>query len=101
MKNGGLMTFGTLGAILLGFIAPLIAYFNSNLTPEEKTIITSLLNFEISLLLICIVINFIPIIGQIIGLLLGIVNIVYSIKAFIAAKNNKPFNAITVYQFVK
>ena len=102
MKNSGLMAFGTLGAILLGFIAPLIVWLNKDkLTPEERAIAASFFNFEISLLLVCIVINFIPVIGQIIGFVLGIVNIVYAVMAFIAVKNNKPFNALNIYEFVK
>ena len=102
MKNSGLMTFGTLGAILLGFIAPLVAWLNKDkLSPEENAIITSLFNFEISLFIVCVVANFIPFVGQLLCLVLGVVNIVYAILAFVAAKDNKPFKALTIYEFIK
>ena len=102
MKNDGLMMFGTLGVIILGFIAPLIVWLNKdNLSPDEKSITAALFNFEISLFIVCIVVNLIPFIGQLIGLILYVVNIVYGIKAFISVREHKPFNAPTIYAFIK
>ena len=102
MKNTGLMTFGTLGAILLCFIAPLVAWLNKDkLAPEENAVITSLFNFEISLFIVCFLLNFIPLVGQLASLALWVVNIAFCIMAYIAAKDNKPFKAFTFYQFIK
>ena len=102
MKNDGLMIFGTLGAIILGFIAPLIVWLSKeNLTPEEKSITAALFNFEISLFLACIVINLIPLLGQLVCLVLWIVNLVYALKAFTSVREHKPFSAPKFYEFVK
>jgi uncharacterized membrane protein len=105
MKNNGLMAFSTLGVILLGFIAPLVAFINKDkLTPEEKAIIVSLFNFEISYLIITVAVgivsSYIPFAG-LINLIFAVINIVYGIQSFMAARENKPFNAFTVYDFVK
>lgn len=102
MKNNGLMILGTLGVIIIGFIAPLIVWLSKDtLTPEERAVIASLFNFEISLLIVCVLINLIPFLGQLISLVLCVMNIVYGIQAFIAVKDHKPFHAITIYEFVK
>lgn len=102
MKNDGLMMFGTLGVIILGFIAPLIVWLSKeNLTPDERSIMAALFNFEISLLIVCVVINLIPLLGQLIFLILYVVNIIYALKAFAAVREHKPFAAPTVYEFVK
>ena len=109
MKNSGLMTLGTLGAIILSIIAPLIAWLNKDqLTPEERSIIANLFNFELSLFVIfiplSIIVGFIPFLAFV-SLLLApvawIANIAYAIIAYQAANNNKPFNAFKIYEFVK
>ncbi len=102
MKNDGLLMFGALGAIILGFIAPLIVWLNKdNLTPDEKSITAALFNFEISLFIVCILINLIPLLGQLVCLVLWVVNVIYALKAFICVREHKPFNAPTIYTFIR
>lgn len=103
MKNEGLVILGTLGCIILGILASIIAYFvgKDKFTPQERDVVATLFNFNISLFIICILINFIPIIGQLLTLVIFVISIVYAILAYIAAKENKPFKAFTIYQFVK
>ncbi len=102
MNNKGLMILGTLGAILLGFIAPLIAYAcKDNLQQQDRAIIASFLNFELSLLIICLVLNFVPAIGHLLSLAFWVVNIIYSLQAYTAAKTGSNFNAPSFYEFVK
>ena len=103
MKNTGLMIFGTLGAILLGFIPPLIVWCLSKekLETGEKEVIKTILNFEISLLIVCLVASLIPFIGKLIVSVCSILNIVYAIMAYLAANDNKPLKPLTFYEFVK
>ena len=102
MKNDGLMIFGALGAIILGFIAPLIVWLSKeNLTPDERSIMSALFNFEISLFLVCIIINLIPLLGQLVCLVLWVLNLVYELKAFTSVREHKPFTAPKFYEFVK
>lgn len=102
MKNKGLMIFGTLGAILLGFIPPLVAWLlKDKLAEDEKGIIATLLNFELSLLIVCIIVSFIPVLGQLLCIAANVLNIVYAVMAFLAAKDNKPLKPLTIYEFVK
>ena len=102
MKNKGLMILGTLGAIILGIFAPLIAWLcKDKLDGGERSVIATMLNFEISLLIVCIILSFVPVVGRLVCFVLSIVNIVYAIMAFMAAKDNKPLTPLTIYEFVK
>lgn len=102
MNNKNLMILGTLGAIFIGLFAPLIAYINKDkLQTPDRLIITAFLNFELSLLIICVVLNFIPLFGQIICAIMCVINIIYSIVAYNAAKTGNKFNPPYFYEFVK
>ena len=102
MKNKGLMMLGTLGSIILGIVAPFIAWLcKDKLDNEEKTIINTMLNFEISLVIIGVVLNFIPVLGRLLSLVLVAANIVYAIMAYMAAKDNKALKPIAIYEFLK
>ena len=102
MKNTGLMIVGTLGAIFIGFFAPLIAYLlKDNLNENERGIIATMLNFELSLLIVCVILSFIPILGHIACALLWVGNLIYAIMAFVAAKDNTQLKPIALCQFVK
>ncbi len=102
MKNKGLMILGTLGAIIIGIFAPLIAWLcKDNLDGSEKPVIATMLNFEISLLIIGVILNFIPVLGRLLSFALVVTNIVYAIMAFVAAKDNKPLTPLSIYEFVK
>lgn len=102
MKNKGLMILGTLGIIILGIFAPLIVWLcKDRLEGDEKAIIATVFNFEISFLIIGIIANFIPVLGRLICLVLWIANIVYAIMAYTAAKEHKPLTPISIYEFIK
>ena len=102
MKNNGLMILGTLGVILLGIFAPLIAWLcKDKLEENEKKIIATVFNFEISILIIYLIARFLPFISGHIYSAFYIANIVYGIMAFIAAKENKPLTSLTIYEFIK
>ena len=102
MNNKNLMIIGTLGAIIIGLFAPLIAYLNKEkLQNPERLIITAFLNFELSLVIIAVVLNFIPLFGQIICALIYVINIIYSVMAYNAAKMGNKFNPPYFYEFVK
>ena len=102
MNNKGLMFLGTLGAILLGILAPLIVWLSKDrLSPNEKSIIAAVFNFEISILIIYLIARFILIIGGLICVVIYFTNIVYGIMAFIAAKEDKQLTPLTIYEFIK
>lgn len=99
----GMLALGTLGVILLGVFAPLITWATKKdeLQGKEKDIIRKMLNFEITLLIVCVLINFIPLIGLIICMILGVVNIVIAIIGYGALSNDKEFNPPMTYHFIK
>ena len=102
MKNKGLMILGTLGVIFLGILAPLIVWLcKDRLEGGEKSIIATVFNFEISILIIGVIAKFIPFAGSLVCTVLYIANIVYGIMAFIAAKDNKPLTPASIYEFIK
>lgn len=102
MKNKGLMILGTLGIILLGILAPLIVWLcKDRLDGGEKSVIATVFNFEISILIIGLISRFIPFFGGLVCTVLYIANIVYGVMAFIAAKENKPLTPLTIYEFIR
>ena len=102
MNEKTLSILGTLGCILLGVIASAIAWFagGNTLQTHNKEIIRKMFNFEITILILCLVLGFIPAVGQIAGLVITIANIVIAVQAFIASNNNTAFNA-PAYEFIK
>lgn len=102
MNEKVLSILGTLGCILLGVVASAIAWFagGNALQTNNKEILRKMFNFQLSILILCFVLAFIPVVGQIAGLVIWIANIVVSIQAFVASNNNAAFNA-PAFEFIK
>ena len=95
-KNRNILVLTTLSCAFLGFIVPLVLWFvhKEYLNEIENKYLTNLLNFELTLLilkliigLILTIINIVPILGQIISglgyLIIWLINIIIIIKATI------------------
>ena len=91
-KNRNILVLTTISSAFLGFIVPLILWFvhKEYLNEIENKYLTNLLNFELTLLiigLILTVINIVPILGQLISglgyLIIWLINIIIIIKATI------------------
>ncbi len=98
-----LLTFGTLGAIVLGFIPPLITWCTEQEKFEnnEKPIIKKLLNFHLTMMIAYVVSCFIPFIGGLLTLPIWIYSLVISIQAYNALTQGKDdFNAVVI-DFIK
>ena len=95
----------TILSIITGFIAPLVLWiFKKNeLSDFSKNFVRKLLNFELTLLCVCIIF-LIPFIGPIISVIGGpavwIINIIYCIIAAIAVSDSKEAN-LPSYKFIK
>ncbi len=102
MNEKTLGYLGTLGCILLGVIASLIAWFGGlkDTQSHEKEVVRQMFNFELSIVILGIVTSFIPVVGIVICLVLNLANLVYSIISFLAVKNNKEFK-VPAYEFIK
>ena len=101
MDEKASVLLGTLGTIVLGIIGSLIAWFagNASLQGNNREIVRQMLNFEISLLIVGLL-SLIPYVGLIVGPVVFIMNLIFAIKSFMAAKNNAAFSA-PGYEFVK
>ena len=88
----------TLGAIVLGFLAPLIIYLvnKDKLADPAKSIVISTLNFELTLMIAGIILCLIPFVGALLCALLSLFNIIMLIIAFSAGNKGSvykyPFN---------
>ncbi len=100
----------TLSSIILGFIVPLIIWAVNKEKMQEgaKKYLTSLLNFELTLLvtgIILTVINVIPILGQLVyalgGILICITNAIVLIIAVFKLGGNLEYKFPFTYQFLK
>ncbi len=102
MNNKGLMILGTLGVIFLGILAPLIVWLcKDRLEGGERSIIATVFNFEISLIIIVMIARVIPAVGDAICMILYIVNIIYGVMAFIAFNEKKTLTPASIYEFIK
>ena len=103
MDQKTLVIVGTLLTIVLGVIASLVAWFcgGNKLEGTPREAIRLMLNFEICFFVLAIVLNLIPIIGQLAVLGLWIVSIVFAIKAFNAAEKNEAELKIPCIEFIK
>ena len=92
MENKNILVLTTLSSLFLGFIVPLVLWLTikENFEENQKTYLTNLLNFELTMLIgfvILTAINVIPILGQIVcflgGGLLWLLNIIILVIATI------------------
>lgn len=90
MDQKTLVIIGTILTIIFGVLASLIAWFAGGkaLQGSARDAIRQMFNFELTYLILAIVLGWIPLIGQLLILILWIANIVFAIKAFQAANNN-------------
>ena len=92
-------------SIIAGFITPLVLWVikKSELSEYAQNFIKNLLNFELTLLCVC-VLFLIPFIGPILGTLGGpivwIINVIYCIMAAMAITNSKDIS-LPSYKFIK
>ena len=75
-KNRNILVLTTLSCAFLGFIVPLILWFiyKENLNEEQNKYLTTLLNFELTILLIALLFSII----DVIPLLWAIIDLTYS-----------------------
>ena len=99
-KNLGIM--GTLGCILLGVIACLIAWFcgGNKLQTPTREVIRKMFNIELTLTIIGVIFMFIPALSRIVCPCLNIISVVLAVMAFMAIKNNTEFNVPSI-EFIK
>lgn len=92
-------------SVVAGFIAPLIIWVlkKDSLSDTAKQIIRKLLNFELTLLCVCILF-LISVLGQLLAILgaplVWIINVVYCIMAAIAISNSSDVK-FPSYEFIK
>ncbi len=93
-------------AIFLGFLAPLIVmlFFKEKLSENSFSIVKTLLNFELMLLLFCIIFM-IPIVGWLIATIgapvVAIINLIFPIMALVAVINQQAVKFPVLFKFVK
>ncbi len=90
MDQKTLVIIGTILTIILGVLASLIAWFagGQKLEGSAREAIRQMFNFELTYLILAIVLGWIPLLGQLLILILWIANIVFAIKAFQAGTKN-------------
>jgi len=95
-------TIATLGSIIFGVLAPLLAWFagGSTLQGNEKEIVRQILNFEFLIFIICFIAGWIPLINLLVWLIAWIATIVYAVKGYTSIGKNEPFKA-PGYEFMK
>lgn len=82
MDEKTLMALGTLGGIIA--ILPIVAWFagGSNLQGNNRETLATMANLEICLFVVGVILMFIPVVGQILSAVVGVINIVIAIKAY-------------------
>ena len=102
MDKKMLILFGTLLAIVLGIIGSIIAWVagGQELQGNEREAIRQMFNYEITFLILSVLLGWIPLIGQLLFLGLWVANIVFAIQAYNAASKNTEVN-IPSFNFVK
>ncbi len=83
-------------------IVSAVAWFagGKDLSGSSREIIRQMFNFELTILIVSLVLGFIPLVGLIAGFAIMIANIVFAIKSFAASNNNAEFKA-PCYEFIK
>lgn len=91
MDKKTLILIGTILTIIFGLLAALVAWFagGKELEGSAKEAIRQMFNFELTYLILAIVLGWVPVLGQLLVLGLWIANIVFAIKAFNAANKDE------------
>ena len=99
MNEKALTILGTIGGIF--GIFPILAWLlgGSNLQGNNRETLKTMTNLEICLIVCCVVLNFIPFVGNILAMVIGLANIVISIKAYTCI--NKEAFKIPIIEIVK
>lgn len=102
MNEKTLTIIGTLGTIILGVFASLIAWFagGKELQGNSKEVIRQMFNFELTIFVAGIVLGLIPVVGQILALVIFVANLVFAIQSFVAANKGAEFKA-PGFEFIK
>ncbi len=102
MNEKTLSIIGTLGTILFGVFASLVAWFagGKDLQGNTKEVIRQMFNFELTIFVAGLVLGWIPLVGILVGLVIFVSNIVFAIKSFIAANKGEEFKA-PAFAFIK
>ena len=102
MDSKTLVLIGTIVTIILGVIASIVAWFagGQKLQGKEREAIRQMFNFEISCLILAILIGWIPLLGQLFVFGIWIANIVYSIKTFNAVNSDSDI-AVPGFNLIK
>lgn len=102
MNEKTLTIIGTLGVILFGVIASIVAWFagGNELQGNSREVIRQMFNFELTILIASLVLGWIPLISILVGLAIVVANIIFAIKSFNAANNNTEFKA-PCFEFIK
>ena len=109
-KDRNTLVLVTLSGIILGLLVPLIVWAinKDKMQLEAKKYLTNLVNFELTLFvtgLALILINIIPVLGQIIyilgGTLICIINLIVLIIAVVKVSGNCEYKFPLTYQFLK
>ena len=107
-KNTLILT--AIGSIFLGFLVPLIVWFvnKDSMQEEPKKYLTHLLNFELTLLIVGVIlvaVKIIPILGGLICAIgcpiLWIANIAFMIIAAVKLSNNEQYKFPFVLELIK
>lgn len=110
MNNRNILVLTTLSCMFLGFIVPLVIWLamKEDFEGGEKTHLTNLLNFELTILIAAIllmVVNIIPFLGQIIcligGVLLWLFNVINILVATIKLTKNEEYKFPFALELIK
>lgn len=95
MNEKTLSIIGTLGVILFGVIASIVAWFagGKDLQGNAKEVIRQMFNFEITIFIVGFFTAWIPFVGFLIGLAILVSNIVFAIKSYNAVNKGVEFKA--------
>ena len=102
MDKKMLIHFGTLLAIIFGVLASIIAWVagGQELQGNAREAIRQMFNYEITFLILAVLLGWIPILGQLLALGLWVANIVFAVNAYNAANKDTEVK-IPGFNFIK
>ncbi|MBR7158766.1 MAG: DUF4870 domain-containing protein [Alphaproteobacteria bacterium] len=101
-EEKNLLTACTLGSII-GFIVPLVIWIlkKDTVSVYARKFMTSMLNFELTILIFWFVAGLIPLLGGLLMSVLFIFNLIICIIAFNAASNHKEYKFPIIFNLLK